>query len=454
MEIANRKSKNEIYASAMSLALPMLAQSGVEAMANLASNLIIGRLGEAALSGVIAANQVVYSLVVLAFGAMATGGIFLAQFSGAGNRAAVKSCLKFKLSVGIIFSLVAGILFEITGRRIMVSYLGYSGAAQLGWEYLSITAIGLPGMTLCQAYAGTLRECGEAHLPMRAGILGAMTRFCLCLLLTSEFVPEAFSGIRGIAISSVVSHYIELAVLRKKGGNMLELDDDRMIPGLSSKIIVRGTPVVINEFLMSSGMLLLTRCYASKGTGMLAALSMAGAISSQFSVAHNSLANAAILIMGRTLGTGDGKLAKMQARQLIALDMLVCSGTSLIMTILAYPLTGLYNVDSFTRYQAIGMILICACFMPVAAIVQINIGMLRAGGKTLFASALDTLFMWGMYLPVIIALSRSTEIDGVGIYLVSQLMGLIKCAVGCIIVKRGHWINNLTRDYKKIYRHQ
>ena len=73
-------------------------------------------------------------------------------------------------------------------------------------------ASGLPPFMMVQVYASTLRECGETVLPMKAGIVAVLINLIFnYLLIYGKFgFPEM--GVRGAAVATVLSRYVEAAL--------------------------------------------------------------------------------------------------------------------------------------------------------------------------------------------------------------------------------------------------
>ena len=51
--------------------------------------------------------------------------------------------------------------------------------------------------------------------------------------------------------------------------------------------------------------------------------------------------------------------------------------------------------------------------------------------------------MWVVSIPFAYIMTRFTPINIVLIYLMCQLLEIIKCIIGYVLVKRGVWLNNI-----------
>jgi Na+-driven multidrug efflux pump len=81
--------------------------------------------------------------------------------------------------------------------------------------------------------------------------------------------------------------------------------------------------------------------------------------------------------------------------------------------------------------------------MPLHGFMHSTYFTLRSGGKTFVTFLFDSAFVWCVNIPVAFILSRYTGMPIIPLYLICQLVDLIKCVVGLILVKKGIWLNVL-----------
>jgi len=56
--------------------------------------------------------------------------------------------------------------------------------------------------------------------------------------------------------------------------------------------------------------------------------------------------------------------------------------------------------------------------------------------------------MWVASIPAAYLLSRYTQIPIVPLYFMCQMVDIIKCIIGFILVKKGVWIQNIVMDHE------
>ena len=60
----------------------------------------------------------------------------------------------------------------------------------------------------------------------------------------------------------------------------------------------------------------------------------------------------------------------------------------------------------------------------------------------------DGLFMWCVAVPLAYAVTRWTSLSILPVYLLCQGTEIVKAVVGFVLVKKGIWVNNMTKTDK------
>ena len=72
----------KFYRMVLAIAIPIMIQNGITNFVSLLDNIMVGRLGTEAMSGVSIVNQYVFIFNLLIFGAVSAAGIFASQYFG------------------------------------------------------------------------------------------------------------------------------------------------------------------------------------------------------------------------------------------------------------------------------------------------------------------------------------------------------------------------------------
>ena len=92
---------------------------------------------------------------------------------------------------------------------------------------------------------------------------------------------------------------------------------------------------------------------------------------------------------------------------------------------------------------AVSFLYIVALAQPIRTFCNACYFTLRSGGKTFITFLFDSVFVWVVSVPLAFCLTRFTGLPILPIYLTCQLIELVKCVLGFVLVKRGVWMKNL-----------
>lgn len=446
------------YAMVLGVAVPIIIQNGITNFVSLLDNIMVGRVGTEQMSGIAIVNQLLLVFNLAIFGAISGAGIFGAQFFGCGNHKGVRQTFRFKLYICAAIVLLGVLIFLCGGERLILLYLHGEGnetalEATLGFgrQYLLVMLIGLLPFTVEEIYASTLRECGETKLPMIAGVVAVCVNLVLNYLLIFGKLGFPKLGVVGAAAATVVSRYVQAAIIIL----WTHTHADRMpfivgvyrewkIPGqLAGNIIAKGMPLMVNEILWAAGTAALNQCYSMRGLEAVAALNISSTISNLFNIVFMAMGSAISIIVGQLLGAGKMEEARDTDTKLIAFSVFSCLVLGGIMFLASPFFPRLYNTTDTVRTLAMRLLQVAACCMPIWAFMHSTYFTLRTGGKTIVTFLFDSVFLWAVTTPVAFVLSRYTGLPIIPLYLSCQLLDLIKCAIGFVLVKKGVWVNNI-----------
>ena len=446
------------YRMVLTVTVPIMIQNGITNFVGLLDNIMVGRIGTEQMSGIAIVNQLLMVFNLAIFGALSGVGIFSAQFFGCRNHKGVQHTLRFKIYVGLGILVLGTIILMAGGEQLIQMYLHGEGNEQAlqatlgyGREYLWVMLAGLPPFVLEEIYASTLREGGETKVPMIAGVVAVLVNLALNYVLIFGKFGFPQLGVVGAAIATVISRYVQMVVViawthrnPEKMPFIVGAYREWKVPGqLSWNIVGKGTPLMVNEILWSAGMAMMTQCYSTRGLDAVAALNISTVISNLFNVVFVAMGSAVSIIVGQLLGAGKMEEAKDTDRKLIAFAVMSSVGMGAVVAMTAPLFPQLYNTSGEVKYLAAALLRVAALCMPVFAFLHTTYFTLRSGGKTIITFLFDSVFLWCVSIPVAYVLSRHTTMAIAALYLSCQMLDLIKCVIGFVLVKKGVWLNNI-----------
>ena len=108
-----------------------------------------------------------------------------------------------------------------------------------------------------------------------------------------------------------------------------------------------------------------------------------------------------------------------------------------------FPL--IYQVEPSVRALATSLILVLACHKPLMAFIYFAYFSMRSGGKTWITFFFDCGVLWLLTIPVSILLTRFTGWPILAVYACCQGLDIIKCFIGYFLMKKGTWIQKLSK---------
>ena len=446
------------YKMVLVVAVPIMIQNGITNFVGMLDNIMVGRVGTEQMSGVAITNQLIFVFNICIFGAISGAGIFSAQFFGCKNHEGVRNTFRFKLISCAAICILGFAVFGIWGDDLIRLYLHGEGneaelARTLGFakDYLRIMMIGLIPFAIVQVYSGTLRECGETMMPMKAGISAVFVNMMFNYVLIFGELGFPKLGVEGAAIATVISRFAELGIVvvwthkhAEKNPFIIGAYRSLRIPrNLVGNIIKTGTPLLVNEALWAGGMAIMMQCYSVRGIEVVAGMNISSTISNVFNVVFIAMGSAVSIIVGQLLGAGKMEEAKDTDRKLIFFSVASCVGIGILLALISPVFPMMYNTTDTVRHLATSFICIAALCMPLYAFTHASYFTLRSGGKTMITFLFDSCFVWVVSIPFAYVLSRYTTLPIVPLYLFCQLIEIIKCTIGFILVKKGVWLQNI-----------
>ena len=448
------------YRHVLGIAIPIIIQNSITNFVSLLDNIMVGQVGTVPMSGVSIVNGLLFVFYLCIFGASSGAGIFTAQFHGSGDSEGVRHSFRFKVLSCAGLSLAGVAVFLVGGPALIGLYLTgegdaavAAGALSYGLEYLAIMLWGFLPFALCNAYASTLRETGETFVPMLAGILAVLVNLVLNYVLIFGHFGAPAMGVRGAALATVLSRYVELLIVAgwthwNRGKNPFIVGAYRSfyIPGqLLRNIVVKATPLLLNEFFWASGMAVMNQCYSTCGLDVVPAMNIASTIYNLGSVAFLAMGSSVGIIMGQMLGAGkteeevrdsNRKLLVVSVSSGVVFGGLICAVSGV------FP--ALYNTTDVVRHLATWLICMHAVMMPFNAYTNSIYFTLRSGGQTVVTFLFDCCFVWVLCVPLTFCLAHFTSLPILPLYAISLSTDFVKCILGTIMLKQGKWIQNLT----------
>ena len=451
------------YRLVLGISVPMMIQNGITNLVNLLDNIMVGRLGTEAMSGVSIVNQFVFIFNLLIFGSIAAASIFTSQYYGTGDEEGLRYTFRFKLLLTLIAAVIGTVIIAVFHNGLVGIFLHESDSTgdlaltlSEANKYLFVMLIGLVPYAIAQVYASNLRETGEVIVPMIGSIIAVATNFVLNLVLIFGLLGAPALGVTGAAIATVVSRFVELFILiiyahrhTDRFAYLKGVYRSFTIPkGLLKAITVKAIPLMMNEFLYALAMTLRNQCYSTRGLDVVAGQNISTTMFNLCSVVYMSLGASVAIIIGPLLGAGKMEEAKDKDRKLITFSVFTGFIIAGVMAASSLFFPSIYNVTDNARSIASFMLIVSGLTMPFLAFSNAAYFTLRSGGKVLITILFDSFYMWAVVMPTALICAYLTGMNIFYMFIICQGVDVLKCFFGALLLKHGGWEKVLVNDEK------
>ncbi len=450
---------NSLFRRFAIITIPIIIQNGITNFVSLLDNIMIGQVGTEQMSAVSIVNNLLFVFNLCIFGGTSGSGIYIAQFFGSENHEGIRHTFRFKTLLCLLLGIVGIGIFTLTGDSLISLYLQGEGdpasalrTLEYGQKYLQIMLIGLIPFALANSYSSTLRECGQSFVPMLAGVIAVLVNLVFNYIFIFGHFGAPALGVSGAAIATVLSRYVELAIVaiwthrnHLKFPFIKGVYHSLHIPaGLFKTLAVKSAPLLINEAMWAGSEAFMSQIYSTKGLDVVPAVNITSTIYNLSSVVVLAMACSVGIVMGQMMGAGNSKddiwRTNKKLLGMCAIASVIFGGV-LVGVSGVFPL--LFNTTEAVRRLSTQMTIICAVFLPAIGYINPVYFSIRAGGKTLATFLFDSGYNWGIAIPIALILSNLTSLPILPIYAACHGASVLKCIVGYYFLRKKDWIQNL-----------
>ncbi|WP_130838091.1 MATE family efflux transporter [Lachnoclostridium sp. Marseille-P6806] len=440
----------EFYSRAGRVAFPVALQSMITIGVNMLDTVMLGRLGETALSSSALANQFIGIYHICCMGIGMGASVMMSRYWGMKElcslRQTVTVMLRICAAVGMVFTLVT----LLAPTQIMRVYTPEADVIQDGVGYFRLSALSylLTGFSLTLSIA--LRSVGLAGIPL----LSACSSFSVNLLCNWIFIFGNLGAPRletaGAALGTLIARAVELVIL---GGYFFFFDariryrvNDLFFScrTILPEYLRISVPVIVSDSLMAFGNSAVAMIMGRIGAGFVAANSITFVTQQLTMVLTQGVSQAGCIITGNTLGEGRREQAFAEGYWFTFLGTALGVIACLVILCISRPVTGFYRVMPETRAIALDLMHAVAFLLIFQSANSIlTKGVLRGGGDTKFLMFADVFFLWAASVPLGILAGLYWKLPAFWIYFFMKIDQIIKCAVCMYRLRSGRWIKDI-----------
>lgn len=443
----------DFYKTVAKIAIPISLQSLITIGVNMMDNIMVGSLGEVALSSVSLANTFIHLFQICVMGIGMGASVLTSRFWGMQDlpslRKVVTIMLRLVLGFGGLFTLATIFIPQL----IMRIYTPDTEIIAEGMRYFawSIPSYLLLGFSLSCTIV--LRSTGQVRLPLISSLVAFFVNIFFNWVFIFGNLGAPRMGVSGAALGTLIARVVEFVIIC----GFFLLREQRIVyrfhhlfescRGMVGTYLKVAFPVLVSDALLALGQSAVAMIMGRIGAGFVSANAITAVTQQLSTVLISGMSNASAIITGHTLGEGDVEKAQRQGVTFLTLGVIVGIFAGGLIMAFSGTIIGLYNItpETFAIAEqlmlAVGFIII---FQAANSI--LTKGVLRGGGDTKFLMLADILFLWVASVPLGALAGLVWHLPAFWIYTLLRIEHVIK-AVWCVFrLYSRKWIKRVANE--------
>lgn len=440
------------YKSLVALALPAALQNLVTFAVGFADNVMVGALGDIAVSGVYMGGQIQTFLQIFSAGIEGTVLILSAQYWGKGDRGSIKKIVSVGLRFSVVFGAAITAVCFFFSDFVISLFTKDATVIKAGADYLKTVCLSYIFFCITQTLTAAMRSVEIVKIGTAVSfmslIINIVLNYALIFGINGVVSPM---GIKGAAIATLVSRIAETAVtalyvfsvderLKIRPKELLMCDS-----AFLKDFVKYGAPIIAGQLVWSVNMMANSAILGRFSPGVITAASVANTMHSLAYVGMNGMSAAVGIITGKTVGAGKTEKMKEYARTVQVLFFAFGLIMGIITASLKMPFIGLFSgitaeAAEYSRQfiTVLSVTIIGTCYQAAGLF-----GLVKSGGDVGFVFKNDTIFVFLVVLPSAIIASRLGAPAWV-VFACLKCDQILKCFVAAVKINKFNWMKNLT----------
>ncbi len=446
--------EKSFYKSLGKIAFPLALQNLISVGVAMTDTVMLGSLGETAISASSLANQLFFILTFALFGLSGGTIVLCAQYWGKGDKITISKVmgitLRFSITVGIIFTFI-GVVFP---TQFMTLYTKDADVIIAGVSYLHYVAPSYVLSSITVIYLAVMRSMENVKI----SLFTSCTSFLVNVILNAIFIFGLFGapamGVAGAAFATLIARGVEFTIavvystfLNKRFHfhfrHLLTWDRE-----LLKDYFRYSGPVILNESLWGAGISVQAAILGNLGKYASAAANIVSVVQRLTTVLIFGVCDSATVLLGKKIGSGDEDGAKAEANTFVFLSGGLGLFSALLVVLIgnAAVSAGVFTMTATTAGYVHIMFYGAAVFVFFQSVSAMNIvGIMRSGGDTRAALVIDVGTLWLISLPVGLIVGYVFHLAPPYVYLCMSCDEIIKVFICLWRFKKDKWLHNVTR---------
>lgn len=451
------------YKKVFALALPIALQSLITIGVNMLDNIMVGSLGDTALSATSLANSFISVFQIFCMGLGMGASVLVSRYWGmklsADNEAtsldasrALKQtvCLMLRLNVTLaaFFALATLVMPGI----IMRTYTDKEHIVAMGVSYFRYSVLTYFFVGISLVVTIVLRSVGQVLYPLVVSIVAFLVNLSANYILIFGKFGAPKLGVAGAALGTLIARIVECTLIM---GYLLVFDTKICFRVkdffMNTKSLLReyiriSIPVLISDGILAIGTNSVAMVIGHLDEAFITANSITSVTQQLSTVVITGVSQAGAIVTGITLGEGDKDKTMRQGYQFFRLGLLLGSLSAAFIYLFSDAIIGIYkNITPEAMETAKSLMLaICVIIVFQGTNSIMTKGVLRGGGDTKILMLADNIFLWVLAIPLGILAGFYLKLPAFWIYVLLKSDQIFKTVWSFLRLRSGKWIKKIS----------
>jgi MATE family, multidrug efflux pump len=418
---------------------------------NLADSYFLGKIGKEALSAPSISMNLVFFLIIFAFGFSSAGTTLISQSLGKGDRRKTDFYLGQMTILLLIVASVISVVGIIFTDNLLVLMQVPIDTFQYTSDYLKIILMGIPFMFMSFILRSALQGIGNSITPLIVQTITVVLNIILDPIFIFGFGPIPAMTVKGAAYATVIARIVASVIavfILLKGSKGIKLHLKDMIPEKKAiKLLLKiGLPSSFGQGISALGFTVLQGVVNGFGTAVIAAFGIGNRIIGLFNMPAMGISQATSVLVGQQLGAKNYTNVKKIVRHSFITIIIFISFGMTITFFKGNSVVKFFVDDPDVIYHGAMLFKIVSPSVIFFALFTVANGALQGAGDTKPIMILNIVRLWGLRVPVVFFLVAITSLGPVSIWIGMFSSNLVVAIVGLILLSRGKWMYTLNSD--------
>ena len=453
-----RLDRKQFLLYALKLAFPIMIQNLISTLVNSADTIMLGYVSQTAMAASSLANQYTFVLFCFYYGLGIGTSVLCAQYFGKGDKQTVERIIGLAARVAILISLLFFAFSFFAPEAIMKIFSDSPQTIKEGAAYLKVLSFSFVFMGFSQVFVSALRSVGKIVFPSALYVVSLLVN----VMMNAAFIFGLFGlprlGVVGVALGTVSARAVEviLCFAYSAAGKDIKFRLKNLFrrSGVLFKDFLKiSAPSVVNDLMWGMAATTCTAILGHIGDDMVAANAVAVMVVNMGAIVCRGFSNATTIIVSQTLGENRMEDTKVYAKRILWLTVIVSLlGCCVILAIRPFMVQFYRDKLTETAIYYLGIIMIMTTWRLVGEGINTCLicGCFRGGGDAKFGMVVDTVFMWGVSVPLMAIAAYVLKLPPVWVYFVMTLDEFEKMPVVFAHYFKFKWMKNIPRDPKEL----